>query len=563
MGSLPLSTEAESFLSLKSREDLAVWLGISDRRLRFLLYRIPSAGKYTTFQVRKRGGGHRTIEAPSRALKQIQRKLLKVLTEIAPASGIAKGFVRGRSIVDHAKIHRGARWVVLADIKDFFPSINFGRVRGAFTARPFSLPPEVSTCLAQICCKDGALPQGAPTSPVLANLICRPLDRALVRIAKANKCCVSRYADDICISTNLSNIPESIAVPSEGAGFDCGTALLDAISSSGFELNKRKFRVANRSVRQLVTGLVVNRGVSISREWRRQVRVMLHLTRRVGTDSALEIVSGWERPALRNTGAASMKQFLRGKINYSHYIDLVGRRKFTSSLYRSYPTLRYLMPELAEPVSMRVMTEGATDLLHIEAALRAFQSKGEFKELRPRFRNFSGDSGDAELMETLLRIARSDVHELTIGVFDCDNAEFLRRRGLEIGSFLRLGEKVYAACLAPPEWLSEPFCIESLYQRSDATKMTAEGRRLFFGDEFDSNTGLDSTGSYLREYPKKKAVVLSDKVTRQVDGFSVLLSKMDFASMVHSSSEPFESMDFSGFGPTLQLLREIARHMRD
>ena len=119
---------SSDFLSVKSRSDLAGWLGVSERALRYILYKLPEERKYSTLEIKKRNGNARVIDAPSPALKFLQSKLAETLSEIAPPRQLAKGYVRERSIFDHAKVHRSKRWLVLADIKDFFPSINFGRL---------------------------------------------------------------------------------------------------------------------------------------------------------------------------------------------------------------------------------------------------------------------------------------------------------------------------------------------------------------------------------------------------------------------------------------------------
>src|SRR5699024_7070708 len=108
------------------------------------------------------------------------------------------GFIPGKSIITNARIHRNKRLVVNIDLKDFFPSFHFGRVRGFFEKNKyFLLSREVSTIIAQLTCYKGSLPQGAPTSPIITNLICQILDYKLLKIAKKYKTDYSRYADDL------------------------------------------------------------------------------------------------------------------------------------------------------------------------------------------------------------------------------------------------------------------------------------------------------------------------------------------------------------------------------
>ena len=153
-----ISELVEKFLKISSRVELSEWLGISDRRLRFILYGLKSSDRYRSFEVPKRNGGVRQIQAPTKALLSIQKAVHEAISIIVKPSAIAHGYVRGKTIVDNAKPHRARRWVVAIDLADYFPSINFGRVRGAFLSAPFRFPPEVATCLAQICCLDDRLP---------------------------------------------------------------------------------------------------------------------------------------------------------------------------------------------------------------------------------------------------------------------------------------------------------------------------------------------------------------------------------------------------------------------
>ena len=553
----PPSSTVEVFLSLKTRADLASWLGVSDRALRYILYRLEEAEKYKTFLVRKRDGGFREIDAPKPALKYLQEKIASALIEVMPVRQIAKGYVPGRSIYDHAKVHRTKRWVVLVDLKQFFPSINFGRVLGLLRSAPFNLEQEVAVAVAQLCTKAGALPQGAPSSPVISNLICRKLDRQLLELAKNAGCSVSRYADDICLSTNRRQVSKSICEILPEHGWVPGVGLKQVISSNGFEINISKFRVTMGRERKLVTGLVVNRGVSVPRRWKDELRSSLHVVSKYGELRGAEIISQWNSGFFRGDGSNALRT-IKGKLNYLDWIDRVARRSAIGALRRQFPSLGTLMPRPRGRIPFRVMAEGPTDLLHLKAAFDRFRDDGHLFDILPRFQNFSGDVGDSELWETLRRIAKADVHELTVGIFDCDSPAFLRKSSLAPGGHVQVGEKVYAFCLAAPNSsLSGEFCIESLYSRKDATMLDGSGRRLFFGDEFDATNGLSHDGEFRRLHPQKKSIVVSDQVTRVSGGGSVLLSKANFASLVSEKVPPFDRVSFEGFKETWRGIREL------
>ena len=162
------------------------------------------------------------------------------------------------------------------DLADFFPSINFGRVRGFFLKdKSFELKPPVATVLAQIACFEQRLPQGSPCSPVISNLIGHVLDGRLARFAKTYKCKPhSRYADDITFSTSRKDFPPEIAVPTAGAAWQVSDELRARIKDAGFEINDKKTRMQFRGSRQVTTGLMVNEKVNIRQEYFRAARHM-------------------------------------------------------------------------------------------------------------------------------------------------------------------------------------------------------------------------------------------------------------------------------------------------
>jgi RNA-directed DNA polymerase len=172
------------------------------------LYALREDRRYTWIELAKRDGSKpRQIHAPIKPIKDMQRALASVLAGCYEPPVNVHGFVHGRSPVSNARQHQKQKWVLKVDLEDFFPSINFGRVRGMFMAFPFEYPPEVATLLAQLCCYRNQLPQGAPTSPIVSNFICRRLDVQLARIARDERCYYTRYADDICLSTNRKTFP--------------------------------------------------------------------------------------------------------------------------------------------------------------------------------------------------------------------------------------------------------------------------------------------------------------------------------------------------------------------
>lgn len=533
----------DNFLSLKTRQELSNWLNVPDRKLRYLLYVLPESQKYQSFEIKKRNGSNRKIDAPCAALKEIQCAIANAIEVASSPSPLAHGYVHRRSILTNASAHTKKKFVVACDISDFFSSITFPRVLGLFLSPPFNFPKPLAVVLAQACTFNGCLPQGAPTSPAISNVICRSLDRKILSFALKAKCHVSRYADDICFSSNHPKFLSAISKDGEPS-----EELSEIFSDSGFKINLKKFKVMHRSCRQTVTGIVVNDGISIPREWRRQLRTMLFLQKKHGNEQAQKIIYEWSKNAIRSR-ESEIQKIISGKLSYLYQVDKFTGKEITRSFAKSYPGQISFIKEGMAKVEFRLLSEGPTDLLHIEAAMQHFHSQDQFLTLRPRYKNFSGDNGDMDVMETLRRISKSDIPELTIGVFDCDNQALMKRLSVNPGDSVQIGDNVFAIFLAPKTDGQTDFCIESLYDRSDSTKFDKNGRRIFFSDEFDHGHTIDRSGRYERDNPNKKSVVVTGKVMDIERNESVLLSKMDFAKNIHERTEPFEAVDFSGFEP--------------
>lgn len=268
---------------------LAEALGLSIPELRWLVYHREAAEKihYRRFTIPKRDGTERAIWAPLPKLKAAQRWILRHVLEPIPIHGASHGFVPGRSILSNAKQHTGAKVVLKIDLKDFFPTISYRRVKGVF--RQAGYRDGIATLLALLCTeapreivRDGdrelmialgprCLPQGAPTSPAITNIACFRLDRRMTGLAKKLGWRYTRYADDLTFS-----------LPAEHSGPPKLGLLIGSVgrivADEGFAVHPRKTRVTRQGGRQAVTGLVVNGDASprVPREMRRQIRAVLH-----------------------------------------------------------------------------------------------------------------------------------------------------------------------------------------------------------------------------------------------------------------------------------------------
>jgi RNA-directed DNA polymerase len=227
-----------------------------------------AAPAYREFEIRKRCGGSRRIAAPSQDLKILQRRMLRRLFSRLRVHPAATGFQRGESFVTNARRHQAKAIVISFDIKDFFPSITADRVRRYFRAIGWNR--QATQLLVRLVTWQGRLPQGAPTSPRLSNLVNYRMDTRLTKLAERFKATYTRYADDITISLEdedqdlHSLIGRTIAV----------------LRSEGYQPHlRRKFDVRRRHQRQEVTGLVVNSQANLSRTTRRWLRAVEYRTK--------------------------------------------------------------------------------------------------------------------------------------------------------------------------------------------------------------------------------------------------------------------------------------------
>jgi retron-type reverse transcriptase len=376
--------------------------------------------KYVNFEIPKKTGGKRTITAPDKFLKKIQRRINLLLTLFFEPKPSAHGFIENRSIITNARLHVGKKYVLNIDLKDFFPSIHFGRINAVlqlpilktnrdksyffdfgenkylklykelkekyeddviwetfknagisesflyegttflristlngipeiieksnditenevaffsnliekkdidfFLAlknlkhngikltitdieKPFGLKPEFSKIISNFCCYESKLPQGAPTSPIITNIVSQRLDYKIVKLAKEYQCFYTRYADDITFSFY-----------EYGLNLEFLSKLEEIINSEGFLINQKKSRVQKKSIRQEVTGITVNEKLNLPRSYVRKVRAALHNWEKQGYERAnakFATLYPQEKGFLRNKTIPPMESVLSGKI---------------------------------------------------------------------------------------------------------------------------------------------------------------------------------------------------------------------------------------------------------
>jgi retron-type reverse transcriptase len=245
---------------LVDRATLPFLFGVSPKLIS-AMGRLPSR-YYRVFSRPKKGGGERQVEAPRRFLKVIQWWINDHILSHHTMPEYVVGFVKGKSIFDNGKAHALGKNLMVVDIKDFFPTVLQGRVEGIFSDMGFG--EEVGRQLASLCCLSGRLPQGAPTSPGIANLAFLTADKELDELAGRWNCQYTRYVDDLAFSGDL-------VFTTEHLGQVCGV-----LGQQGFAPNYSKSRIVGSGSRQVLTGLVVNSKAHPPRWKRRLWRALFH-----------------------------------------------------------------------------------------------------------------------------------------------------------------------------------------------------------------------------------------------------------------------------------------------
>lgn len=299
---------------------------IEEKHLNY--YAFKTDKRYKQFIIKKKSGGERPISAPRYKLKTIQKCLNEVLNAIFTPHFTATGFVPKKSIVDNAKRHIGKQFVFNTDLKDFFPSTEFRRIKTVLGLSPFNLTDanEIKSniekkktseekgkgylgyLVANLCCDNGCLPQGAPTSPTLTNLVCQRLDKKLYKYAKSINATYSRYVDDITFSANKPIFNEKFK-----------KRIIDIIEvQEKFKINFKKERLQVGGERQSVTGIIVNRKSNVDRKFIKDIRFWLMCWNKFKTNATQEkfLIQFPDKKGFLRYGGATPKfyNYLNGKI---------------------------------------------------------------------------------------------------------------------------------------------------------------------------------------------------------------------------------------------------------
>jgi len=306
-----------NFLTIKN---LAEAMNLTVNKLRFLTYdrKTSEVTHYVRLKMAKKSGGFRLISAPMPELKAAQHWILENILSKIEVHQAAHGFLPGKNIVSNAAPHIGAKVIVNVDLKDFFPSISYRRVKGMFQTYGYS--EAIATIFALLCTAPTVeeveiddktyfvaigqrhLPQGSPASPAVSNIIAKRLDKGLSKIAENLGFKYTRYADDLTFS---SDNKEAEVAKLLGQ-------IRYIVDAQGFIVNEEKTKILRSGRQQEVTGIVVNNKLAIDRKELRKFRAVLHQAETKGLDA----LSWGNSPDL----IASLK-------GYANFVFMVDKQK--------------------------------------------------------------------------------------------------------------------------------------------------------------------------------------------------------------------------------------------
>jgi RNA-directed DNA polymerase len=251
---------------------------------------------YRTFSILKKNGARREIKEPLPGLKFIQYWILNNIIKTIPMNKFNNAYSTGKSIVSNAKYHTKQSLVLNVDIEKFFDNITFDMVYNFFYN--FGYNNVVSNVLAKLCTLNGSIPQGSPTSPYLSSVLTFDIDNNLFEYCRVKNLRYSRYADDITISGD----------------FHPGQVITDVklmLQELSFNLNESKTRLSRKHQRQMVTGIIVNKKMSIKKEDLKDIRQIMYYINKYGIESHASKI---------NLSKSNYIEHLLGRINFYSFV---------------------------------------------------------------------------------------------------------------------------------------------------------------------------------------------------------------------------------------------------
>ena len=284
---------------------------------------VPTEKRYHIFKIpKKKKGEFRNISSPVKQLRNIQFYVKLILDSLYEPDDCVMGFVRKKSVVDNAKKHINKYYVLNLDIKDFFPSVTQEMIYECLTRYPYHINYSVASMIARLCCirtEDGkkVLPQGSPTSPILANMVCRGMDKEITNLARKFNLDYTRYADDITLSSQYNSF-------NDDGNFMKGLNAI--IEKYNFKINPDKKRIQKHGTRQEVTGVIVSSKTNVRRKYVKEIRVMLHNWETFGYDKAYKrfAIFYLKNGNKKYINVPDLKNVIEGKLEYLKMVKGIG-----------------------------------------------------------------------------------------------------------------------------------------------------------------------------------------------------------------------------------------------
>lgn len=279
-----------------------------------ILYNISNNidANYEEIIIRKKNRGLRFLNAPSKTLKSIQKRILKNVLEEKKTSNYTYAYIKGCSIIDNAKLHVNKSKIVKLDIKDFFNNVNFNMVYNTcFNETLYSK--KLGMLLTNLCIYNNSLPQGAPTSGYISNIVLRNFDEKIGLFCKNNDIEYTRYSDDMTFSGDF-NTGKLIKKVNE------------LLYEQGFSLNKKKIVVVNKKTRQQVTGIIVNEKLSIRKSYKKKIRQEIYYINKFGLQSHL----------IKRKIKLEEKKYLNKLLGKINFVLQVEKNNLEFKKYKSY-----------------------------------------------------------------------------------------------------------------------------------------------------------------------------------------------------------------------------------
>lgn len=279
-----------------------------------ILYNISNNidANYEEIIIHKKAGGLRFLNAPSKTLKSIQKRILKNVLEEKKTSNYTYAYIKGCSIIDNAKPHINKSKIVKLDIKDFFNNVNFNMVYNTCFNETL-YPKKLGMLLTNLCIYNNSLPQGAPTSGYISNIVLRNFDEKIGLFCKNNDIEYTRYSDDMTFSGDF-NTGKLIKLVNK------------LLYEQGFSLNKKKIVVVNKKTRQQVTGIIVNEKLSIRKSYKKKIRQEIYYINKFGLQSHL----------IKRKIKLEEKEYLNKLLGKINFVLQVEKNNLEFKKYKSY-----------------------------------------------------------------------------------------------------------------------------------------------------------------------------------------------------------------------------------